>query len=216
MLQPITIAWLQNLLDRRRTDAVFFHFLNRELQRTLSAPVRPAAAAKVILAILTCTRGPHFTTMSFLMEGGLGMAPEMGFLGTLINRQMLDVISDSMTLEEHVLSHRRQYSHDESRYPEYFDEKHLARVTFHPTKFKEQDTTEHLSAILQTTFRSQTAVLDLPFPGYARKIFADIRLRALDVLESSEGRGITMSLFQDILSGEERASLPVIGRLLSY
>ena len=144
------------------------------------------------------------------------MSPELSFIGTLINRQMLDVISDSITLEEHVLSHRRQYGHDEGRYPEYFNEAVLARVTFFPTKFKEQDTTEHLSRILKTTFGSQGAILDLPFSVRVRQLFLGIRDRLLDVLQASEGLGITMSLFRDVLRDDEPASLQEIGRLLSY
>jgi nucleoside phosphorylase len=214
-ITPVLVSLL-SLTRRERSDPIFFHFLNRELQRTLITPLPTTVISKLILSIMTCTRGPHYTTLSFLLEGGLGFAPELSFLETLVKRQMLDIISDSASLSAHVLAHRRQYGYDEARYLEYYNDDVLARCKFEPTKFKEQDTTEHLVRTLTDTFVSKHAVLDLPFPGALKEFYSTYRSIIFDAVASSDGRGITMSLFKDVVPAGDDVSLANIGRLLTY
>jgi nucleoside phosphorylase len=172
---------------------------------------------QAFLYLLMFTRGPYYSTMSFITEDQRYLGDQYKFLRTLWASGSLHILSDASSLQEHILDRQAAYNADRGRYPVYFDVDISQRLWAEPTMINPTSATSDLRKGLLTISDDIVALHRLPFSTGDLKRIESKRSLIENQLKQFPDMGITMSLLQhDSGLGPNTAVAVSLGKLLSF
>ena len=175
--------------DRRRHDAVYLHYLDRELNIAAGHAVPGAETVRVTRLLVLLTQAELYCGLSAIWENDGLDSRALEDFEALFRAQQLQPVSRDLTTAEFLRSRRDAYSHDQSRYPAYFTEAAERLSWSHPRWQKKDGSTKSLESYLRRWSEvPPPASLYLPSALAAQK---PVR----EALAQREGRAITYALF---------------------
>ncbi|BCB86329.1 5'-methylthioadenosine/S-adenosylhomocysteine nucleosidase family protein [Phytohabitans suffuscus] len=175
--------------DRRRYDAVYLHYLDRELNIAAGHPVSGGEAVRITRLLVLLTQAELYCGLSAIWENdGFGSRALEDF-EALFRAQQLQPVSRDLTTAEFLRSRREAYSHDESRYPTYFTDASERLSWSYPRWQKKDGSTKSLESYLR-----QWTEASLPAGPYLPSALATQK-PVREALAQREGKAITYALF---------------------
>jgi nucleoside phosphorylase len=175
--------------DRRRYDAVYLHYLDRELNIAAGHLIPGAEAVRVTRLLALLTQAELYCGLSAIWENDGLDSRALEDFEALFRTQQLQPVSRDLTTAEFLRSRREAYAHDESRYPGYFTDKAERLGWSHPRWQKKDGSTKSLEHYLQRW----SEVLPPPGRYIPSALAAQKPIR--EALAQREGQAITYALF---------------------
>src|ERR1051326_5415830 len=100
---------------------VYFHFLDRELGRSIDFNITPGTAEQIVKHLLLGTTAELYSGLSLAWESPSMTGPFLDFFLLLEQARAIQVVSNHPTMDEFLASRISLYHHDAARYPMYFD-----------------------------------------------------------------------------------------------
>lgn len=201
------------ILRKESPDHIFLQFMNREMHRFAEVAPTNQALLEIFLNLFLYTRGPYYTSLSFVLEDPRYAHPDFFFLRHLLTRGTLDVLSDATDLVQHVRDRQATYIADRHRYPVYFDDRLTSQIWASPTITTTSSASSALRASLLHCVDDRGEIFRLPLPQNDIRIIDQHRGLIVDRLTVSPDQGITMTLFET--EGVDARGLASLGKLLS-
>jgi nucleoside phosphorylase len=179
--------------DDRPRDAVYLHYLDRELNDAAGRRVSAFDSVRTTRLLALMTQSELYCGLSALWENDLLNARALADFELLFSLQQLQTVSSDVTRGEFLDSRRDSYMHDQLRYPNYFAGEPERLLWSHPTWQKRGGSTVPLSAYLMAwAERSPTSGR---FTPTALAVQGPVR----ETLSRRDGQAITYALFQPAL-----------------
>lgn len=188
---------------------IFLHFLNRELLRSLN--IESLRGVDNILKILTLvTASKLFTGLGIIIEGEDLLKDGKWLLLKLLKSDQLELISDRPTLDESIYIRQVLYESDSKRYTCYFKPSDFT-LSLTPTVYKTVSATSALEESLMSILQEESTSIQFS-DEFEAKTIIDNRNNILETIRCRDGRGITISLFNNSINKNTKF---VLGRALS-
>jgi nucleoside phosphorylase len=195
----------------RPHDAVYLHFLDRELNEAAGRPMAPQDAIRHIRLLLLLTQAELYCGLSAIWENGRLGPISFENVELVLTAKQLQIVSGDLTTSEFLDARRAAYDHDQSRYPRYFTDASEGMRWSHPTWQKVGGTTKMLVSSLR-----DWAENPVPSGRYTPTVLA-VHEPVRRALERREWQAVTYSFFRPHLGKLEESPVArnVIRRQIS-
>ena len=190
-------------------SAIFIHFLNRELIRSLNIE-RIEGVDFALKVLLLAKDSMLYVPLSSVWENMGSTDLNYKFFNRICETMNIELISDCVTSEEFVERNLQLYYFDKMRYSCYFGERDKYKM-YSPTILKKSGATNSIKKALEKWDNSQKLQIRLPIRD--KKIIELNKSNICELNKNTEDKGITKSLFRGKLI-EDTHELAV-SRLLS-
>lgn len=197
-------------------DAIFLHFLNRELHRAIGKNINIKETDIIVRCLLLATDVKLYGNFSMVSEGGYLTENTSSIIPSAIIHKELELVGATPTGEEFIISRQELYHFDSKRYPMYFEQAHKLENYLNASVINSTSMTSSLAFKIGKWLN--TNELDIvPIVGsfdankleYIKKLIAN-------TLIQRENKAMTVSLFLPILKKNyATATSNSIARLIS-
>ena len=169
---------------------LFLHFLDRELGDAAGFSLCAGDAEALIKTLLLGTTSRLYCGLSLLWEHPAAALTNLNLFRTLLEQDLLDVVSNHQTVDAFLASRMPLYAHDIDRYPMYKAPDQEWESVLRPTEFKTSSATTVLEGhLLEAATTTLPASPGLP-PELGRRLASTVE----EAVRTREGRAITYSL----------------------
>lgn len=191
-------------------NAIFIHFLNRELFRSLN--IKKIEGVDFALKILLLAKDSIlYVPLSSVCENMGSTDLDYEFFNLVCETMYIELISDCATWEEFLERNLQLYYFDKMRYSCYFCEKDKYK-RYKPTILKKSGATNSIKRALEKWDNNQKLQIRLPIRD--KKIIELNKKNICEINKNSGDKGITKSLFRGkLIEGTHEL---VVSRLLSF
>lgn len=186
--------------ERRSCDAVYLHYLDRELNLAAGRRVRAEQAIRVTRLLVILTQSELYCGLSAIWENDILGPSSFDEIQLLFESGQLQTVSRDITSAEFLESRRAAYAFDQERYPRYFTNASEDFGWLTPTWQKGRGSTAPLEDHLRTWAEGP-----IPRGEYVPSALA-VKAPVRDALNQREGEAITYSFFLPTLGGLHNVS----------
>ncbi len=176
---------------------LYLHLLDRELGQSVGFRATEHLVESTIKCLLLGSTSHLYAGLSLAWESPAMTGPFPEFLSLLIRTEILDLVSNHVTLNEFLATRLSLYRHDVHRYQMYFnDRERKARESLIPTEFKPTSATAELAKDLSIWAAAEEEQVQSTID---RRLETAVRQKILEILSTREKRAVTFTLFaQDL------------------
>jgi len=195
--------------------SIYLHFLNRELLRAVQVAIPERRAEELLCTVLFSTTAPVYAPHSYLFESALLGSNRSRFIQSILEADLIEVVSRFPTGEGQVANSQRMYSHEPERYPMYFANIDPFILRIRPQVLKDMNTTAVLDADLRSLLSSPAYSSTHQMPPADLEILDPLRPRIMELIRSREEQALTFSFFEQELKGKAIENGLVLARFLT-
>ena len=177
--------------------SLYLHFLDRELCYSVKKELSPDLTESIIKHILIFTVSPLYCGLSLAWESTGIHKFTREIIKELVERDILDLISNYPTVDEFIASRQSIYEHDHLRYPMYFTNELFKYENFQPKSYKPNKTTQDMSRSMSFWVADDKMFIDEVLDSEVVKV---VKSKLYSILLSRKNEAITYSIFQDSIS----------------
>jgi len=195
---------------------IYFHFLNRELLRSLNVTFKDIPLKDILRILLISTTEQFLSSIAFIWESSRYLGNAVRILEGLYRGKHLTPISQFATVDEFMSFCQTVYSYDSKRYPMYFNSIPDNLLLFRPGLIKKEDTTGVITLEL-VSWEEEIPDHSWVFLSERDKVtLQELRKLICPLLSIREEKAITISLFdKQIGSSGLKGKRLALARLLS-
>lgn len=197
-------------------DAVFLHFLNRELLRSVGKSTDLGAADFIVRCLLLATNANLYGNFSIVSEGGYLTKNQRSIVADCIKLDELELVGERATADEFIATRQSIYLFDHLRYPMYFGDAKNLEGYLNGRIIRDDSVTDNLATILAKWVDDDSLELETIIGGLDAGILTNAKNLIGSALKARTNKAMTLSLFNPIFQDKEKVEAPhALARLLS-
>lgn len=186
--------------------SIYFHFFDRELRKSVNASISDEELLSVCCLSVFMTDNILYLPISNLYESGTEFPKTAGLIKKMDEAGLLYPASSHETREGFILSRQEYYSHDQKRYPMYFEKN--SNLWTSNLIYLENSTTKQLENFLMDD--------DIEIKEFSGKNKDEVKKFINKVLAGRKQKAVTATLFSEMANSFHKLSDSEMRLVLEY